>query len=173
MFITSSNLTTLCLALFYLHRGFFAKALEDHPGDPLGSKYAPSVLAAYNCACSFVGLIRSLYSQHPGLTERMWFLFTHVFSCAVRCSSILGWSHPLIERQIVLGSIATKCPGMALAPSALSNLDSALSLFNDVSGNARAAKVLVSGPSLIIHHVRCLNVPIACTTEAEGSRLGG
>ncbi|TFK91717.1 hypothetical protein K466DRAFT_541117 [Polyporus arcularius HHB13444] len=115
------------ISLFYLHRGFFAKALEDHPGDPLGSKYAPSVLAAYNSACSFVGLVRSLYSQHPGLTERMWFLFTHVFSCT-----------------IVLGSIATKCPSMALAPSALSNLDSALNLFNDVStaGNARAAKVL-------------------------------
>ncbi|KAI0793976.1 hypothetical protein C8Q74DRAFT_1194559 [Fomes fomentarius] len=113
------------ISLFYLHRGFFAKALEDHPGDPLGSKYAPSVLAAYNSACSFVGLIRSLYSQHPKLTERMWFLFTHVFSCA-----------------IVLGSIATKCPGMALAPSALSNLDSALKLFDDVSSNARAAKVL-------------------------------
>ncbi|KAI0741469.1 hypothetical protein C8Q80DRAFT_1109932 [Daedaleopsis nitida] len=113
------------ITLLYLHRGFFAKAMEDHPGDPLGSKYAPSVLAAYNSACSFVGLIRSLHSQHPGLTERMWFLFTHVFSCA-----------------IVLGSIATKCPSMALAPSALSNLDSALHLFNDVSGNARAAKVL-------------------------------
>lgn len=48
-------------------------------------------------------------------------------------------------RQIVLGSIATKCPTMALAPSALSNLDSAVNLFNDVSNNnnARAAKVLV------------------------------
>ncbi|KAI8996354.1 fungal-specific transcription factor domain-containing protein [Trametes punicea] len=115
------------MTLFYLHRGFFAHALEESPGDPLGSKYAPSVLAAYTCACSFVGLVRSLYSQHPGLTERMWFLFTHVFSCS-----------------IVLGSIATKCPTMALAPSALSNLDSALNLFNDVSnsGNVRAAKVL-------------------------------
>ncbi|OSD03011.1 hypothetical protein PYCCODRAFT_1444750 [Trametes coccinea BRFM310] len=115
------------MTLFYLHRGFFARALEESPGDPLGSKYAPSVLAAYTCACSFVGLARSLYSQHPGLTERMWFLFTHVFSCS-----------------IVLGSIATKCPTMALAPSALSNLDSALNLFNEVSnaGNARAAKVL-------------------------------
>ncbi|KAI0641862.1 fungal-specific transcription factor domain-containing protein [Trametes meyenii] len=113
------------MTLFYLHRGFFARALEESPGDPLGSKYAPSVLAAYNCACTFVGLIRSLYSQHPGLTVRMWFLFTHVFSCS-----------------IVLGSIATKCPTMALAPSALSNLDSALSLFNEVSDNARAAKVL-------------------------------
>ncbi|EMD39039.1 hypothetical protein CERSUDRAFT_133798 [Gelatoporia subvermispora B] len=113
------------MTLFYMHRGFFARAIEDHPDDPLGSKYAPSVLAAYNSACAFVGLIKSLYSQQPGLTERMWFLFTHVFSCA-----------------IVLGSIATKCPSMALAPSALSHLESACSLFEGVSENARAAKVL-------------------------------
>jgi hypothetical protein len=71
-------------ALFYMHRGFFARAIEDSPDDPLGSKYAPSVLAVYNSACSFVGLIKSLFSQQPILTERMWFLFTHVFSCAVR-----------------------------------------------------------------------------------------
>ncbi|OCH93710.1 hypothetical protein OBBRIDRAFT_790061 [Obba rivulosa] len=113
------------ITLFYMHRGFFARAIEDHPDDPLGSKYAPSVLAAYNSACAFVGLIKSLHSQQPGLTERMWFLFTHVFSCT-----------------IVLGSIATKCPGMALAPSAVSHLESACSLFEGVSDNVRAAKVL-------------------------------
>lgn len=72
-------------ALFYMHRGFFAQALEDSPGDPMGSKYSPSVLAAYSSATSFVGLIESLFHQHPQLTERMWFVFTHVFSCAV-CS---------------------------------------------------------------------------------------
>jgi len=68
-----------------MHRGFFAQALEDSPGDPMGSKYSPSVLAAYSSATSFVGLIESLFHQHPQLTERMWFVFTHVFSCAV-CS---------------------------------------------------------------------------------------
>ncbi|KAF8271618.1 fungal-specific transcription factor domain-containing protein [Lactarius quietus] len=113
------------MTLFYMHRGFFARAIEDCPDDPLGSKYAPSVLAVYNSACSFVGLIKSLFSQQPVLTERMWFLFTHVFSCA-----------------IVLGSIPIKCPKMALARSALSHLDSALRLFEDVSQNSRAIKVL-------------------------------
>ena len=151
-----------------MHRGFFAKALEDHPHDPLGSKYAPSVLAAYNSACSFVGLVRSLYSQYPGLTERMWFLFTHVFSCAVRSQSLRA-PYLLIVRQIVLGSIATKCPSMALAPSALSNLDSALTLFNDVSnvGNARAAKVLVSGPvpDNLTERLTCC---IACPPQTQG-----
>ncbi|EGO23157.1 hypothetical protein SERLADRAFT_471933 [Serpula lacrymans var. lacrymans S7.9] len=112
------------ITLFYMHRGFFARAVEDHPDDPLGSKYAPSVLAAYSSACSFVGLIESLYSQHPAITERMWFLFTHVFSCA-----------------IVLGAIATKNQ-MALAPSALSHLESANHLFEQVSENPRASKII-------------------------------
>ncbi len=70
-------------ALFYMHRGFFAQGLDDNPNDPMGSKYGPSVLAAYRSACSFVGLIESLFKQHPVLTERMWFLFTRVFSCSV------------------------------------------------------------------------------------------
>ncbi|PSR73782.1 hypothetical protein PHLCEN_2v10352 [Hermanssonia centrifuga] len=113
------------MTIFYLHRGFFARAIEDSPEDPLGSKYAPSVLAAYTSACTFVGLVKSLHSQHPRLTERLWFLFTHVFSCA-----------------IVLGSIAAKSPGLPFARSALVNLDSACNLFEVVRENDRAAKVL-------------------------------
>lgn len=113
------------ITIFYMHRGFFASALQDHPEDPLSSKYAPSVLAAYNSACSYVGLVRSQYSQYPDLTERMWFLFTHVFSCA-----------------IVLGAIPSKSPTIPLARSALSHLDSACGLFEDVGHNPRAAKVI-------------------------------
>ncbi|KJA18056.1 hypothetical protein HYPSUDRAFT_45638 [Hypholoma sublateritium FD-334 SS-4] len=112
------------MSLFYMHRGFFAQALEDSPTDPMGSKYSPSVLAAYGSATSFVGLIESLFNQHPQLTERMWFLFTHVFSCA-----------------IVLGSIAQKSQ-MGLSRSALSHLDSAHNLFTKVTDHARAGKIL-------------------------------
>ena len=132
-------------ALFYLHRGFFARAIEDSPEDPLGSRYAPSVLAAYNSACAFVGLIKSLFSQQPALTERMWFFFTHVFSCAVSCHLYHGTFMTLkLCPKIVLGCIPVKCPGMALARSALSHLDSASRLFEQVSENPRAVKVLVS-----------------------------
>ncbi|PPQ65877.1 hypothetical protein CVT24_011208 [Panaeolus cyanescens] len=112
------------ITLFYMHRGFFAQALEDSPSDPMGSKYSPSVLAAYTSATSFVGLVESLFKQHPQLTERMWFLFTHVFSCA-----------------IVLGSIAAKSE-MRLARSALSHLESAYMLFTKVSDKTRAGKIL-------------------------------
>jgi hypothetical protein len=66
-----------------MHRGFFAKALEEFPDDPLASECAPSVIAAYNTACRFVRMTKSLHSQQPVLTERLWHLYGHVFSCAV------------------------------------------------------------------------------------------
>ena len=71
-----------------MHRGFFAKAMHDHPEDPLSGKYGQSVLLAHRSASSFVSLMRSAWAQQRALLERMWFLFTHVFSCAV-CSKQL------------------------------------------------------------------------------------
>ncbi|KAJ7623430.1 hypothetical protein FB45DRAFT_925655 [Roridomyces roridus] len=113
------------MALFYMHRGFFVHALEDNTQDVMGSKYSASLLAAYTSACTFVGLIESLHKQHPALTERMWFYFMHVFSCAVHCA----WVH-------------SHKPRMALAPSALSHLESACNLFERVSDRPRTAKIL-------------------------------
>ena len=69
--------------LLYMHRGFFARALNDHPKDPLGSPYGTSVIAVYRSAGSLIALMRNLHSQLPQPMERMWFLWTHMFSCAV------------------------------------------------------------------------------------------
>ncbi|KAL1746787.1 fungal-specific transcription factor domain-containing protein [Schizophyllum fasciatum] len=113
------------ITIFYLHRGFFATALEENPVDPMASKYAASVLAAYNSAQSFVGLVTSLHKQHPRLTERMFFLFSHVFSCA-----------------IVLGSIAMRGPRIRIARSAQANLNAAYTLFLAVQHIPRSGKVL-------------------------------
>ncbi|EIN06066.1 hypothetical protein PUNSTDRAFT_54365 [Punctularia strigosozonata HHB-11173 SS5] len=115
------------LGLLYLHRSFFARAISDHPKDPLGSPYGTSVIAAYRSAGSLVALMRNLHSQlKKGPNERTWFLWGHVFSCA-----------------IVLGSIVTRCPSMSLAPSALLQLDSACELFSRTADLFRAQKVLV------------------------------
>ncbi|KAF9647418.1 hypothetical protein BDM02DRAFT_3145961 [Thelephora ganbajun] len=113
------------ITIFYMHRGYFARSLEENKEDPLGGKYGPSVLAAHSTACSFINLIKSLHSQQPMMAERTWFFLTHVFSCS-----------------IVLGAIVTKCPSMALSRSALSNLESSYALFESVSHNPRVAKVL-------------------------------
>ncbi|KNZ80133.1 hypothetical protein J132_07123 [Termitomyces sp. J132] len=111
--------------LLYLHRSFFARAISDHPKDPLGSPYGTSVIAAYRSAGSLVALMRNLHTQLKELSERIWFLWTHMFSCA-----------------IVLGSIVTRCPSMSLAPSALVQLDSACELFSKAARGFRAQKVL-------------------------------
>ncbi|KAF8630741.1 hypothetical protein AX17_005336 [Amanita inopinata Kibby_2008] len=111
--------------LLYLHRSFFARAISDNPKDPLGSPYGTSVLAAYRSAGSLVALMRNLHTQLREPSERIWFLWTHMFSCA-----------------IVLGSIVTRCPSMGIAPSALAQLDSACELFSKAARGFRANKVL-------------------------------
>ncbi|KAI9064180.1 hypothetical protein FKP32DRAFT_1570746 [Trametes sanguinea] len=111
--------------LLYMHRGFFARAISDHPKDPLGSPYGGSFIAAYRSAGSLVALVRNIHSQLKELSERMWFLWTHLFSCS-----------------IILGSIVTRCPSMSLAPSALVQLDSACELFRKTAPGFRAEKVL-------------------------------
>ncbi|KAG9312894.1 hypothetical protein JVU11DRAFT_6327 [Chiua virens] len=111
--------------LLYLHRSFFARAVTDHPKDPLGSPYGTSVIAAYRSAGSLVALMRNLHTQLKEPSERMWFLWTHMFSSA-----------------IVLGSVVTRCPSMSLAPSALVQLDSACELFSKTARGFRAQSVL-------------------------------
>src|ERR1051326_2179713 len=69
--------------LLYLHRSFFARAISDHPKDPLGSPYGTSVIAAYRSAGSLIALMRNLHTQLKEPSERIWFLWTHMFSCAV------------------------------------------------------------------------------------------
>ncbi|EJD08184.1 uncharacterized protein FOMMEDRAFT_138150 [Fomitiporia mediterranea MF3/22] len=71
------------VTLLYMHRGFFAKAMSDNPVDPLSGKHGHSVLRAHESASFFVKLVKSLWLQYKDLTERNWFLFTHVFSCAI------------------------------------------------------------------------------------------
>ncbi|KAF7317961.1 Fungal-trans domain-containing protein [Mycena kentingensis (nom. inval.)] len=110
--------------LLYLHRSFFARAISEHK-DPLASPYGTSVIAAYRSAGSLVALMRNLHSQVTDLSQRIWFLWTHMFSCA-----------------IILGSIVTRCPSMSLAPSALVQLDSACELFSKAARGFRAGKVL-------------------------------
>ncbi|KAF9245323.1 hypothetical protein BU15DRAFT_41174 [Melanogaster broomeanus] len=111
--------------LLYLHRSFFARAVTDHPKDPLGSPYGTSVLAAYRSAGSLVALMQNLHTQMKEPSERIWFLWTHMFSCA-----------------IVLGSVVTRSPSMSFAPSALVQLESACDLFSKAARGFRAQSVL-------------------------------
>jgi hypothetical protein len=70
--------------LFYLHRGYFSRAVSDGAKDPLEGPYGRSVLEAYRSARSFIALMRNLYAQLKETSERLWFLWAHAFSCSVR-----------------------------------------------------------------------------------------
>ncbi|EMD39103.1 hypothetical protein CERSUDRAFT_112795 [Gelatoporia subvermispora B] len=100
------------ITMIHIHRTFFAQALLDHPNNPLSSPYAPSVLAANRCASV---LIKSFVHHHercPELCARFWGMWTHAFSAAV-----------------ILGCTVTRCPHVTMAPSALVDLDLAVSFF--------------------------------------------
>lgn len=70
--------------------------------------------------------------------------------------------------QIVLGTIAAKCPGMPFARSALMNLESAYNLFEVVKETDRAVKILVRDFAVDVSILRTNREPyIARVTEIE------
>ncbi|KAH7101016.1 fungal-specific transcription factor domain-containing protein [Auriculariales sp. MPI-PUGE-AT-0066] len=98
-------------SILYLHRSFFARAITDKPGDPLGHKFAPSVAAAVNSAMTVVDVVNNLFNSHM-LTARFWFFWSHAFSAAM-----------------VLGSYVARIPGAQNASSALQKFDTACTMF--------------------------------------------
>ncbi|EJD46940.1 hypothetical protein AURDEDRAFT_184166 [Auricularia subglabra TFB-10046 SS5] len=105
--------------MLFLHRSFFAHALTEHADDPLKSKYAQSVLAAYRAAFYIAAGARALHGQTP-LAARCW-----VF-----------WS-PIFSASLILGSIVVKAPASGLAPPAWVELNRVCELLEDVAKMSR------------------------------------
>jgi hypothetical protein len=78
------------ITLMYLHRSYFAHAVMEPPYDPLRSKYARSVLAAYGSACAIIGRLRTLQAHEPRLMERFSIFWSHAFSALVIVASIVS-----------------------------------------------------------------------------------
>jgi len=74
---------TFVPGILYLHRGFVSQALHEGKVEPLRSKYAPSVLAAYRSACNLLTGLRHAYTMEPGMTKRLFFLWTHAYTATV------------------------------------------------------------------------------------------
>ncbi|KAF7325243.1 Fungal-trans domain-containing protein [Mycena kentingensis (nom. inval.)] len=75
--------------LLYIHRCFFAHAIQNHPNDPIKSPYAPSFLAGYRSACDLLSSIRTQFKLFPAEIARFWVLWTHGFSSAIMLSSVV------------------------------------------------------------------------------------
>ncbi|KZP23890.1 hypothetical protein FIBSPDRAFT_1042717 [Athelia psychrophila] len=101
------------ITMLFIHKTYFARALLDHPANPLGSPYAASFLAATRCASA---IIRSSaqYIKETEYYTRWWILWAQLFSAAM-----------------MTGLIVTRAPSSSFAPAALSELAIAVELFED------------------------------------------
>ncbi|KIK60349.1 hypothetical protein GYMLUDRAFT_200447 [Collybiopsis luxurians FD-317 M1] len=134
---------------FYMHRGFFATAMNENPENPIEHhRYGESVQTIYESACICVGLMRSLYRHQPKIMQRFSYFFDHIFSCS-----------------FVLGAIASK-PKIPMALSALTNLELAYDLLN-AHDHPRSPKILAEISKLRDQARQALNVTQNPLTEAQ------
>ncbi|KAJ6515991.1 hypothetical protein C8R45DRAFT_958312 [Mycena sanguinolenta] len=101
------------IALLYIHRTFFARAMLDHPVNPLRSPYAPSFLAAYRCASGMIKANLNHFERFPELCCRWW---------------------------IIVGCIVTRSPSSSMAPTAFIELGLACDLFEKGAKSSRRAR---------------------------------
>lgn len=67
-----------------LHRNFFARANFLNPRDPLSSPFAPSVLAVYASALSFLQVMRSEFEKHKDMVSQRWVIWIQALIAGVR-----------------------------------------------------------------------------------------
>lgn len=116
--------------LIYVHRCFFAEAINDSPQNPMKSQYSPSFLAGYHSACELLSIVRIQFYMFPAHVARFWTLWTHTFSGTV-----------------LIASIVTRATGAGVkskvTSAAMLQLKSACELFADAASyGGRAAKFL-------------------------------
>jgi hypothetical protein len=76
----------VALDLLYIHRSYFVQAIREASANPLGHKYAASVLATYRSACRLITSLRGMYPNHPDIASRCWFFWSGIFSALVSVS---------------------------------------------------------------------------------------
>lgn len=122
--------------LIYVHRCFFAQAIETHPEDPMKSPYAPSFLAGYRAACDLIASMTTQFSRFPAQIARLWVVWTHGFSASIMLMFI-------VSRACGKG-LRSKLTEAAFAQAA-----KAVGLFEQAATyGGRAKKVLVRTPQL-------------------------
>lgn len=113
--------------LLYLHRGYFAQAIEEAPDDPLMHKFSRSVSAAYGSSRFLVSNLKSLYAAHPGPVSRQRWFWSNFFSSCV-----------------VLGALAADSPRCQYAQDASKELNDALVLYEQLPEAHRSPATLAA-----------------------------
>ncbi|KAI0041613.1 hypothetical protein FA95DRAFT_1468689, partial [Auriscalpium vulgare] len=101
--------------LLYIHRSHFTQALLEAK-DPLQHKYSPSVITAYRSSLALIANLKFLNATHPKFTRRVRYFWSGLYMCCV-----------------LLGAIVAESPGCTLSASALAELDTARTIYEDAS----------------------------------------
>lgn len=118
--------------LLYIHRSYFAQAIQGQSRNPLQHMYAPSVLATYRSACRLISSLRGLNVSHPGIAATTWFFWSGIFSSCV-----------------VLGALVVESPSCSLSQDALILLNQTVPFYDEGSRRCRPTNTL-----LMLHKLR-------------------
>lgn len=88
--------------MLFLHRGYFARAMLDHPEMPARSPFSPSFLAAYATAISLLRRLRMVFDIAGERMLQFWSCWAHALAAGVSVYlftfltffDILGKGHP-------------------------------------------------------------------------------
>jgi hypothetical protein len=104
------------LGLCLIHRNFFEKATTEYAANPLESPFGTSVMASYRSAYSTIAVYAWMFERHPSSMCRIW-------NHAMAITSV----------AMTLGLLAIRCPGLALAESAIGQIDLAAKIVRTVN----------------------------------------
>lgn len=71
------------IALLFIHRNLFVRALRENPTDPTQSRFAPSFLTTYSSATTVLEVIRRECEREQSLLMRQWPMWVHTISVGV------------------------------------------------------------------------------------------
>lgn len=146
------------ITLLYLHRGYFAQALQEKPEDPLRHRFGTSVMAAYRSAYRLIIGLRDLFDLIPDPMTRI----------------TIPWSYT-VSATIVMCLLVTKARVASLTKSALEHLDIAHILFGRVAALNSAFDHMREMMNKMHHlaHAAANRMYFQRAVIAELDRLGG
>ncbi|KAM0746825.1 hypothetical protein T439DRAFT_329514 [Meredithblackwellia eburnea MCA 4105] len=119
----------VCEGVLTLQRPFFTRALCQSSGDLTSSRFYPSVIAVFERCLALNAILASLHKLYPLITIRRWDIYSHAFTAGV-----------------CFGTLVILAPKSHLAPFALHELGTLISLFDATTPASRPRDNL---PSLL------------------------
>ena len=81
------------IALVFIHRNFFVRALRENPDNPMQTRFAPSFLTTYSSAITVLKVIRRECERKHSALTRQWPMWVHTLSSGVsQSTSIYLWA---------------------------------------------------------------------------------